>query len=88
MMQKASHLDPSGLTDTMWDLIVDSLGAGLIAIIGYFYTRKGEFLLFDRMVHRFVERNPKIFEKRIFQKIRKVKGTVKVKWKRLRERRG
>ncbi len=75
-MQKAS------LVDTMWDLIVDSLGAGVVAIIGYFYTRKGEFLLFDRMVHRFVERNPRIFEKRIFQRIKKVKEKMKkVKWK-------
>ncbi len=57
------HMQKSGLTDTMWDLIVDAAGAAIIAILGYFYTRKGEFLLFDRMVHRFVERNPRIFLK-------------------------
>ncbi len=62
-------MQKTGIADTMWDLIVDSLGAGVIAIIGYFYTRKGEFLLFDRMVHRFVEKNPRVFEK-IRRKVR------------------
>lgn len=92
------------LTDTMWDLIVDSLGAFIIAVIGYFYTRKGQFLLFDRMVHRFVERNPRIFEKirraggkiknvrrkfkKVKGKLRTVKGKVKGHWQTMRQRKG
>ena len=54
----------SGVVDTMRDLIVDALGALVIAVVGYFYMRKGQFLLFDRMIHRFVERNPKLFRKK------------------------
>lgn len=90
------QMQRGGLTDTMWDLVVDSLGAGFIAVIGYFYTRKGQFLLFDRMVHRFVERNPQIFEKmrrarmkikNVKGKFKAVKGKVKGKWERMRFRR-
>lgn len=54
----------SGLVDTMWDLIVDMIGAVGIAVMGYFYTRKGDSLLFDRMIHRFVERNPQLFKRK------------------------
>lgn len=54
----------TGVVDTMRDLMVDALGALVIAVIGYFYSRKGGFLLFDRMVHRFVEKNPKMFRRR------------------------
>ncbi len=57
-------MQQGGLTDTMWDLIVDAAGAGIIAVLGYFYTRKGEFLLFDRMIHRFVAGNPRLFRRR------------------------
>ncbi len=52
------------LVDTMWDLIVDALGALVISLLGYFYLKKGGFLLFDRMIHRFVERNPRLFRKK------------------------
>ncbi|MBI2667036.1 hypothetical protein HYX13_05475 [Candidatus Woesearchaeota archaeon] len=58
-----TNMQRSGLQDTMWDLIVDALGALVVTILGYFYIRKGQFLLFDRMIHRFVEKNPKLFRK-------------------------
>ena len=34
------NMQKSGLIDTMWDLIVDSIGAFIIAIISYFYVKK------------------------------------------------
>lgn len=34
-MQKPFLGDPSGLADTMWDLIVDALSAMAIALSGY-----------------------------------------------------
>ena len=58
------NMQKNGLVDTMWDLIVDALGALTIALLGYFYLRKGNLLLFDRMIHRFVDRNPKLFRRR------------------------
>ncbi|HLC81916.1 MAG TPA: hypothetical protein VJH68_04625 [Candidatus Nanoarchaeia archaeon] len=58
------NMQKNGLVDTMWDLIVDALGALTIALLGYFYLRKGNLLLFDRMIHRFVDGNPKLFRRR------------------------
>lgn len=62
-MQKAMLNDPSGLTDTMWDLIVDSIGAFLVAVLGYFYLKKshGESFI-ERWIHRFIQKNPHLFK--------------------------
>jgi len=38
-MQKPMLGDPSGPTDTMWDLIVDTVGAAAIALMGYRYLK-------------------------------------------------
>ncbi|ACV27169.1 hypothetical protein [Kangiella koreensis] len=64
-MQKPMLGDPSGLTDTMWDLIVDSIGALTIAILGYIYikkSRKRSFL--ERWVSSFIHSNPRLFKHR------------------------
>lgn len=63
-MQKAMLGDPSGLTDTMWDLIVDALGALLIAVVGYLYMKHGVQSVVERWVQRFVEGNPHLFSRR------------------------
>ncbi len=57
------QMQKSGLVDTMGDLIVDTLGAAFIALLGYFFIRKGKLFIFDRMIHRFVEKNRKLFTK-------------------------
>jgi len=36
------NMQRSGLVDTMWDLIVDSIGALIAAVTGYFYIRDEE----------------------------------------------
>ncbi len=59
------HLQKSGLIDTMSDLIVDTLGAFVIAVLGYFYIRTDKSLIFNRMVHKFVEKNPRLFKKHL-----------------------
>lgn len=64
-MQKAMWGDPSGLTDTMWDLIVDLLGAAVISILGYGYLKSGmkeSFL--ERWIHKFIASNPRFFRRR------------------------
>lgn len=64
-MQKPMLNDPSGLTDTMWDLIVDALGALTISILGYFYikkSRKRSFL--ERWVTSFIDSNPRMFKRK------------------------
>ncbi len=58
------QMQKSGLIDTMGDLIVDTLGAAAIAVLGYFFIRKGKLFIFDRLIHRFVEKNPRIFNKK------------------------
>lgn len=47
--------------DTMMDLINDSLGALFVAVAGYLYCRKVRIPLFDRVVMKFVEKNPSLF---------------------------
>ncbi|MBC8192743.1 MAG: hypothetical protein ISR87_13315 [Candidatus Marinimicrobia bacterium] len=63
-MQKEMLNDPSGLTDTMWDLIVDTLGAFVISLLGYGYLKKaGNTSFLERWIDNFVESNPKMFSK-------------------------
>jgi len=63
-MQKEMLGDPSDLTDTMWDLIVDTLGALVIALLGYGYikTAKNESFL-ERWIHTFIKSNPRLFNR-------------------------
>lgn len=61
-MQKAMLGDPSGLTDTMWDLIVDTLGALVIAVLGYRVLKNAASQSFlERWLQAFVARNPRLF---------------------------
>ncbi len=64
-MQKPMLGDASGLTDTMWDLIVDALGALVIAVLGYGYlkaAREESFL--ERWIQSFVASNPRLFKRK------------------------
>ena len=61
-MQKAMLGDPSGLTDTMWDLIVDTVGAAVIAVMGFGYLRtQGNQSFLEQWIDRFIEGNPRLF---------------------------
>lgn len=60
-MQKPMLGDPSGLTDTMWDLIVDTVGAAAISLFGWWYTRRGERSFVEVWIRRFIEHNPRLF---------------------------
>lgn len=60
-MQKPMLGDPSGLTDTMWDLIVDTLGALVIAAVGYYYMKNGMESIMERWIQRFIVGNPRMF---------------------------
>jgi len=54
-------MQKNGLVDTMWDLIVDSLGALFASILGYFYVKKREIFLFGKALKRFEEENSELF---------------------------
>lgn len=63
-MQKAMLGDPSGLTDTMWDLIVDSVGAAVIAALGFGYLKtQGSESFLEQWIDRFIETNPSLFRR-------------------------
>jgi len=56
------NMQKSGLIDTMWDLIVDALGAGLISILGYKYlTKAGSESFLERWLANFIAANPRLF---------------------------
>jgi uncharacterized membrane protein YjdF len=60
-MQKPMFGDPSGLTDTMWDLIVDTLGAAAISLFGLWYLKRAERSFIELWILKFIERNPHLF---------------------------
>jgi uncharacterized membrane protein YjdF len=60
-MQKPMLGDPSGLTDTMWDLIVDALGAATVSILGWWYMSRGTQSFFEPWIAKFIQSNPKLF---------------------------
>ncbi len=58
------NMQKSGLQDTMWDLIVDAVGAGTIAVLGYgWLKRKNAASFLERWIHRFIETNPQLFRR-------------------------
>jgi len=60
-MQRAS----TGVVDTMWDLVVDCIGALVISVLGYGYLKTEEIDSFlERLIHRFIQANPRLFRKR------------------------
>lgn len=63
-MQKPMLGDPSGLTDTMWDLIVNSLGALVVSLAGYIYMKRGIESVVERWIQQFIDGNPRLFSRR------------------------
>jgi uncharacterized membrane protein YjdF len=60
-MQPATPGDPSGLTDTIHDLIVDTLGAGIVSLVGWRYLAGARKSRIDNWAQRFIRRNPQLF---------------------------
>ena len=62
-MQKPMFGDPSGKTDTMWDLIVDTLGAVVISGLGWWYIANRRTSFIESWIHKFIARNPRLFQR-------------------------
>ncbi|GGD63768.1 hypothetical protein [Croceicoccus mobilis] len=60
-MQKPMLGDPSGLTDTMWDLIVDTMGSATVAVMGWGYMHRARRERTDFWLRRFIRRYPHLF---------------------------
>jgi hypothetical protein len=54
----------TGIVDTMVDLIVDLLGAVIVAAMGWVYLRTGRYSFIADGVRKFVDRNPRLFKHR------------------------
>ena len=54
------NMQKSGLVDTMWDLIVDSLGAICAAVSGFFYIKYNRGGLVKRLVEKILRSNPQL----------------------------
>ena len=57
------NMQKSGLQDTMWDLIVDVIGAAIISFLGWGYiqTRETDSFL-ERWIEDFINKNPHFFQ--------------------------
>jgi hypothetical protein len=62
-MQKPMLGDASGLTDTMWDLIVDTIGALAISALGWWYMVRDRQSFIDVWTQKFIDRNPTLFRR-------------------------
>jgi len=56
------NMQKSGLVDTMTDLMVDAMGGLIAGFMGYEYIKGGESMIADRIVRRFVKKNPHLFK--------------------------
>lgn len=54
----------TGVHDTMHDLIVAAIGAILVGIFGYYYTRRGRSSVVIDAVRSFLNRNPRLIGRR------------------------
>lgn len=61
-MQKPMLDDDSGLTDTMFDVILNLLGAIFISVLGYLYLKRDERFFVRRWIQRFASKNPTMFK--------------------------
>ncbi|MCH2449033.1 MAG: hypothetical protein MK198_02690 [Gracilimonas sp.] len=62
-MQKPMFGDPSGLTDTMWDIIVNALGASVISFSGYVYLKRKKSFFVKDWIRSFITKNPQMFNR-------------------------
>jgi hypothetical protein len=57
-----ANMQGSSLLDTMWDLIVDSIGALIVSIVGFYYIKGKKEPLFNRMLNKFLKENPRFLK--------------------------
>jgi len=62
-MQKPMLGDSSGLTDTMWDMIVNAIGACIISTVGWRYLKGKQTFFVRDWIRTFIRKNPALFDK-------------------------
>lgn len=51
----------TGVGDTMLDLIVDTVGAIVVALMGWAYFKSGRYSFIKDGVQKFIRKNPRLF---------------------------
>jgi len=54
----------TGVVDTMQDLIVDTVGAIVVAVMGWLHVRTGRYSIIASGLARFIRFNPRLFRKK------------------------
>jgi hypothetical protein len=54
----------SGVADTMHDLIVDTIGAVIVALMGWAYFKTGRYSFIADGIQSFIRHNPRLFRKK------------------------
>jgi len=54
----------TGVVDTMQDLIVDTLGAIVVAVMGWLHVRTGRYSIIASALARFIRFNPRLFRQK------------------------
>ena len=53
------NMQKSGLVDTMWDLIIDTAGAVVMSLLGWWYLQTREIDSFlERWIQKYLAANP------------------------------
>jgi uncharacterized membrane protein YjdF len=60
-MQKEMFGDASGLTDTMWDMIINAAGAAVISLLGWWYLSVKQDFFIQALIKKFIRKNPSLF---------------------------
>src|SRR5688572_15329955 len=55
----------TGVRDTMVDLIVDTIGAAIVALMGYAYLKKGHYSFIAEGVRAFIHKNPRLLRREV-----------------------
>ncbi len=59
------NMQKSGLVDTMWDMIVNTVGAFIISMLGWgFLGSKSRDSFLEQWIDSFIEKNPRLFRAR------------------------
>ena len=53
----------TGVADTMYDLIVDTIGAVVVALMGWAYYKTGRYSFLADGIRKFIDKNPRLFGK-------------------------
>ena len=56
------NMQKSGLVDTMWDLIVDTIGSGVVALMGFAFLKSGRESFIIPWLRHFAEGNPGLIQ--------------------------